>query len=40
VRRHLIGSVAETVLRSSHVPVLTVRDDQRDDAALALQRIP
>ncbi|QIE25590.1 Putative universal stress protein (plasmid) [Caballeronia sp. SBC1] len=43
VRRHLIGSVAETVLRSSHVPVLTVRDDQRDeehddkhDAALAL----
>ncbi|WP_213762998.1 universal stress protein [Caballeronia sp. dw_19] len=42
-RRHLIGSVAETVLRSSHVPVLTVRDDQRDDehgAALALWRIP
>ena len=39
VRRHLIGSVAETVLRSSHVPVLTVRDDQCDDqhdAALAL----
>ena len=39
VRRHLIGSVAETVLRSSHVPVLTVRDDQRDDehdTALAL----
>ena len=39
VRRHLIGSVAETVLRSSHVPVLTVRDDQRDDehdATLAL----
>jgi len=39
VRRHLIGSVAETVLRSSHVPVLTVRDDQLDDehdAALAL----
>ncbi len=39
VRRHLIGSVAEAVLRSSHVPVLTVRDDQRDDehdAALAL----
>jgi nucleotide-binding universal stress UspA family protein len=35
VRRHLIGSVAETVLRSSHVPVLTVRDDQHD-AALAL----
>ena len=31
VRRHLIGSVAETILRSSHVPVLTVRDDQRDD---------
>jgi nucleotide-binding universal stress UspA family protein len=26
VRRHLIGSVAETVLRSSHVPVLAVRD--------------
>ena len=42
VRRHLIGSVAETVLRSSHVPVLTVRDDQLDDqhgAALAPQRI-
>lgn len=46
VRRHLIGSVAETVLRSSHVPVLTVRGDQRDEqfddehgAALALQRI-
>jgi nucleotide-binding universal stress UspA family protein len=39
VRRHLIGSVAETILRSSHVPVLTVRDDQCDDehdAALAL----
>ena len=39
VRRHLIGSVAETILRSSHVPVLTVRDDQRDDehdTALAL----
>lgn len=39
VRRHLIGSVAETILRSSHVPVLTVRDDQADDehdAALAL----
>ena len=35
VRRHLIGSVAETVLRSSHVPVLAVRDDQHD-AALAL----
>jgi nucleotide-binding universal stress UspA family protein len=35
VRRHLIGSVAETVLRSSHVPVLTVRDDEHD-AALAL----
>jgi len=32
VRRHLIGSVAETVLRSSHVPVLTVRDAQRDAA--------
>jgi nucleotide-binding universal stress UspA family protein len=31
VRRHLIGSVAETILRSSHVPVLTVRDDHRDD---------
>jgi len=30
-RRHLIGSVAETILRSSHVPVLTVRDAQRDD---------
>ena len=42
VRRHLIGSVAETVLRSSHVPVLTVRDDQLDDqhgAALELQHI-
>jgi len=40
-RRHLIGSVAETVLRSSHVAVLTVRDDRSDDehqhdAALAL----
>jgi len=32
VRRHLIGSVAEAVLRSSHVPVLTVRDAQRDAA--------
>jgi nucleotide-binding universal stress UspA family protein len=32
VRRHLLGSVAETILRSSHVPVLTVRDDQRDAA--------
>jgi hypothetical protein len=33
------ASVAETVLRSSHVPILTVCDDQRDDehdAALAL----
>lgn len=35
VRRHLIGSVAETILRSSHVPVLTVRDDEHD-AALPL----
>jgi len=35
VRRHLIGSVAETILRSSHVPVLTVRDDEHD-VALAL----
>jgi nucleotide-binding universal stress UspA family protein len=33
--RHLIGSVAETVLRSSHVPILIVRDDEHD-AALAL----
>ena len=32
VRRHLIGSVAEAVLRSSHVPVLTVRDAQHDAA--------
>jgi nucleotide-binding universal stress UspA family protein len=30
VRRHLIGSVAETILRSSHVPVLVVRDDHHD----------
>jgi nucleotide-binding universal stress UspA family protein len=30
-RRHLIGSVAETVFRSSHVPVLTVREDRSND---------
>jgi nucleotide-binding universal stress UspA family protein len=32
VRRHLLGSVAETVLRSSRVPVLVVRDDALDEA--------
>jgi nucleotide-binding universal stress UspA family protein len=31
VRRHLLGSVAETVLRSSQVPVLVVRDDALDE---------
>jgi nucleotide-binding universal stress UspA family protein len=31
-RRHLLGSVAETVLRSSQVPVLVVRDDALDEA--------
>jgi nucleotide-binding universal stress UspA family protein len=32
VRRHLLGSVADTVLRSSHVPVLVVRDDALDES--------
>jgi nucleotide-binding universal stress UspA family protein len=31
-RRHLLGSVAETVLRSSAVPVLMIRDDKSDPA--------
>jgi nucleotide-binding universal stress UspA family protein len=31
-RCHLLGSVAETVLRSSDVPVLMVRDDSFDEA--------
>jgi nucleotide-binding universal stress UspA family protein len=37
VRRHLLGSVAETVLRSSCVPVLVVRDDALDDALAICQ---
>lgn len=32
VRRHLLGSVAETVLRSSRVPVLIVREDALDES--------
>lgn len=32
VRRHLLGSVAETVLRSSAVPVLMMRDDKSNQA--------
>ncbi len=31
-RQHLLGSVAETILRSSHVPVLMVRDNSSGDA--------
>lgn len=31
-RRHLLGSVAESVLRSSCVPVFVVRDDALDEA--------
>jgi|SRR5471032_1462885 len=37
VRRHLLGSVAETVLRSSRVPVLVVRDDALDDGLAICQ---
>lgn len=35
VRRHLLGSVAETVLRSSSVQVLLVRDSSNDEALAA-----